>query len=94
MTEQQVESATAAGNGWQPIDTAPMDGTRVRLGHEQDRSSMRVDGVFKTYGSFNGRTWDLSAFFTIPGGRCGLMSSNPTHWMPPPIPVSDGRASV
>lgn len=79
---------------WEPISTAPRDGTRIRLGHEQDQSSMRVDAMCKTYGSFDGGRWMLSSFFTIPGGRYGLLSESPTHWLPdphPPIAVGDSR---
>lgn len=67
---------------WKDIAIAPKDGTLVRLGNEKDASSMRVDSIFKTRGHFNGLSWELSSFFTVPGGRYGLMSSEPTHWMP------------
>lgn len=67
---------------WQPIESAPTDGTRLRLGNERDVSSMKVDGMCPTFGSFNGRQWDVSSYFIVPGGRYGLMSSEPTHWLP------------
>lgn len=69
-------------SGWQPIDTAPRDGTRVRLAHHSDVSSMKEKSISQIFGSWNGRSWDLSAFFRVPGGRYGLMSNSPTHWMP------------
>jgi hypothetical protein len=71
--------------GWRDIASAPKDGTRIRVGHERDISSMRVDGMFPVRGSFNGRSWELSAFFIVPGGRYGLMSNEPTHWLPDPV---------
>ena len=74
---------------WQTIETAPKDGTRVRLAHEQDKSSMKVDGIFQTIGQFNGRAWELNSFFVIPGGRYGHMSYSPTHWMPLPLPPKE-----
>ena len=67
---------------WMTIDSAPKDGTRVRLGHEQDASSMKVDSIFRTTGAWSGKAWGVSSYFTIPGGRYGLMSNSPTHWMP------------
>lgn len=70
------------GAQWLEIETAPKDGTRIRLAHKDDASSMRVDSSFKTFGYFKGRSWQLSAYFIIPGGRSGLMTGEPTHWMP------------
>jgi hypothetical protein len=65
---------------WKTIDSAPRDGTRVRVGHEDDPSSMR-DGMFKTTGAWVEDRWQLSAFFVVADGR--LMARNPTHWQPP-----------
>ena len=67
---------------WQPIESAPMDGTRVRLGHELDTSSMKADTICPTFGHWDGERWITSCFFTFPGGRYGLVTGQPTHWMP------------
>lgn len=67
---------------WEAIDSAPKDGTRLRLGHERDTGSMKPDAMFKTHGHWDGERWVLSAFFIVPGGKHGLMSCEPTHWMP------------
>lgn len=67
---------------WQPIAFAPKDGTRIRVGHERDASSMKAKSICPTRGSFNGRSWELSSYFIVPGGRYGLMSNEPTHWLP------------
>ena len=71
---------------WQPIETAPRDGTRIRLGNELDASSMRLNAICPIMGEFDGREWGVSAFFVIPGGRYGSLTDQPTHWMPAPEP--------
>ena len=74
---------------WQPIETAPKDGTRVRLGHEQDASSMKQDSIFQTTGCFKDSEWSVSAFFIIPWGkRQAIMTGEPTHWQPLPPPYA------
>ena len=72
---------------WQPIETAPRDGTRVRLGHALSAEFDKPAHSFgSTYGAWDGKRWTLSSFFIVPGGRFGMMSSEPTHWMPLPPP--------
>jgi hypothetical protein len=73
---------------WQPIETAPKDGARLRLGNERDASSMRVDSMFKVTGVFERGRWQLNAFFTVPGGRYGAISVVPTHWLPDSTPLA------
>ena len=65
---------------WQPIETAPKDGTKIILGQfdkTKDRyGRVRVDywhkvsdaGSYSGWGEFNNRFWP------------------PTHWMPLPAP--------
>jgi hypothetical protein len=67
---------------WLPIASAPRDGTRVRLGHAQDPSSIKLDSIFPIHGDWDGTDWCLEAFFIIPGGKYGLITDIPTHWMP------------
>jgi hypothetical protein len=64
---------------WQPISTAPQDGTRVRLAHELDPQSQKVDSPFITYGSFKDDRWQCNnAFVCIDH----MLRWQPTHWMP------------
>lgn len=87
------ETPPQTNEGWQGIEGAPRDGTRIRLGHERDASSMKLDGIFPVRGQWNGRCWQMNSLFVLPGGRHGLMSNEPTHWMPlPPAPTPEPRA--
>ncbi len=73
-------SARDAG-GWQPIGTAPEDGSRVRVGHNLDPSSMKAESMFKTSGAFNAErgVWECSAGFVCIDG---FLRWQPTHWLP------------
>jgi hypothetical protein len=66
---------------WQTIDTAPKDGTRVRVGHNLDASSMKPESPFKTTGRFDEVTqnWHCSAAFVCLDQR---LRWQPTHWLP------------
>lgn len=57
-----------------PIDTAPKDGTRIRVFHELDPSRDEVQG------EWNGEAWRVSEFFIDP--QTNYMYSQPTHWLP------------
>jgi hypothetical protein len=70
--------------GWQPIETAPKDGTIILAGHETS--------VFDAY-------WDEREGGWADGATCGydddLITYSPTHWIPLPAPPSlpaDGAA--
>lgn len=79
-------------SGWRGIAEAPRDGSRIRLGHEQDAGSMKAEGIGKVFGEWDessGR-WLLSAFFIIPGGRHGMMTEHPTHYLPAPPATGQG----
>jgi len=69
----------AFGTGWQPIETAPMDGTEVILFYEH-----YLNGGFVTAGYFHVATDDYESHWyadLVNGG-----ASPPTHWMPFPVP--------
>ena len=58
---------------WQPIETAPKDGTRVIL-HVSPYGAMT--GHFEMFGPI--RKWNMHS--------CLNQSAQPTHWMPLPAP--------
>lgn len=67
---------------WQPIETAPKDGTRVLLighrGAEADIGNWSMHGRYDRSTKRYGICW----------GCAGIAYVNPTHWMPlPPPPV-------
>lgn len=69
--------------GWQPIETAPKDGTRV-LAYWPDcygnNAACQVESWFGPWGKGNAKmTWQ-SAFEWADG------HNDPTHWMPLPEP--------
>ena len=67
--------------GWQPIETAPKDGTKILLLFDD----IAVEGSFMPKTTFTGESWDT----TIGCCDCFCLSPTPTHWMPlPPPPES------
>jgi hypothetical protein len=64
---------------WQPIETAPRDGTTVRLGHVMDPGSMKENTICPTRGSFENGRWELDSFFTCTDR---MLRRIPTHWKP------------
>lgn len=69
---------------WQPIETAPRDGTRLRVAHELDPSSLR-DGKYldNTHGKFVNGDWVCNAGFVCVDGTFRFA---PTHWRLPTPP--------
>jgi hypothetical protein len=61
-------------NGWNGIETAPTDGTRVRVAHVAD--AFKSQGVT---GSFVNGRWECSEGFIAPDMR---FFTQPTHWLP------------
>jgi hypothetical protein len=60
---------------WQPISTAPKDGTRILIFEaDDDTGTVRVS------------RWRND---TIPPGWAG--SGHPSHWLPLPLPPNGGR---
>ena len=69
-------------NEWQPIETAPMDGTVVLVGRDMGECW----GFVRGYGHYEdlggGVCGWISQGFSEPPGNLGL--GNPTHWKPLP----------
>lgn len=68
---------------WQPIESAPRDGTRVRLSHALDPNSQKVETFAPTYGVFEDGEWQCNNAFTCIDG---YLRWQPTAWMPLPTP--------
>jgi hypothetical protein len=78
--------------GWQPIDTAPKDGTRVLVYGQ--RGDVIDIGSWRGCGRYRPRTKQRSAYFEKAWGADGshIFSPQPTHWMPlPDAPKTSGR---
>lgn len=82
------EQAEALAQRWQPIETAPKDGTVVMLYREMPPWRVRGFGYYwKQSEVLHG--W-VARGFDEPPGELGLAA--PTHWQPlPPAPREDGR---
>lgn len=71
---------------WQPIETAPKDGTRVIVGHPEMTSTVSRWGGWselRADGSLDNRHlgWTNTAAMGL-----GLLKPQPTHWQPLPAP--------
>jgi len=66
---------------WQPIETAPKDGTEV-LGY---RWYKKIEG--DTYEFYNVVYWEKGLGWCLNGGDC--IKFLVTHWMPLPPPPTD-----
>jgi hypothetical protein len=74
---------------WQPLDTAPEDGTRVLF--YDPRRGMREGNMPKGYSP---GTWTFKQFSPRKAwwtGREFYDSYTPTHWMPLPAPPSPSQ---
>lgn len=89
---ENIRQALALEDGWQPIETAPKDGTRVLLWIEW--SDVPVIGEF-SHGRWRA---DTEHYSVSCGAGCygGSVSSDrymkPTHWRPLPAPPAIDQA--
>lgn len=89
-TDDAIEAWNSIGSAWQPIDTAPKDGSRILLFY----SKSRKEGVTETA---VGR-WEIQKYHDRPrpywenekyiGDVSYKRENPPTHWMPLPSPPS------
>lgn len=75
MSGEAETEGTGRMSDWQPIETAPKDGTEVLvyeplLGGEINFASWRVSDAYTSGGTWQTRQW--------------LYTARPTHWMPIP----------
>lgn len=66
---------------WQPIETAPKDGTKVLLFFPGPFNDKAENGIVTGQWTGNTDRWWLSAIWASSNAH-----QNPTHWMPLPIP--------
>lgn len=75
---------------WQPIETAPRDGTTILIFGQPDDLLM-ADGSgplvqFSTPGTFTAAWDEIDDAFVLSGGSWLGPFVAPTHWMPLPSP--------
>jgi uncharacterized protein DUF551 len=74
---------------WQPIETAPKDGTVLLLYGGEDDNAGHVGEKYQTFcrspcrGMWDGNEWLMAL---AEAGYVGVCRNNPTHWMPLPEP--------
>lgn len=77
------------GTGWQPISTAPKDGTMCLLWGEAERGdtvAFWACGQWREFGD-GSKGWIGQSFHsTEKNSWTSLLGENPTHWMPLPAP--------
>lgn len=70
---------------WQPIETAPRDGTPILVyspGHDQSDPTNIIVAKFEDY---EGETW-WAFCENVLADIAGQVDPEPTHWMPLPEP--------
>ena len=74
------EAQRQAASIWQPIETAPKDGTWILLASKDDDEGLAIQSGFWGDGFYYG--WR-----DFKNDSCGIGGFEPTHWMPlPPEP--------
>ena len=88
-TDEGQSRLTVGLGGWQPIETAPKDGTWILVYGEgtDDEADTRKVSVAQYTNYLNGTIYDEFwwQFAWYDGGYYGRFE-NPTHWMPLPTP--------
>ena len=86
----QVVSADLAPNTqggetmkWQPIETAPKDGTTVLV----------YEGYYKSGDLIHTAQYSARQWVVLDGMEGDFMLEDPTHWMPLPEPPPEGATS-
>jgi hypothetical protein len=67
---------------WQPIETAPKDGTVIFAWHDMPTNKWAAFDINIKKAQWLGEQWRVE-------GYGGNVPANVTHWMPLPIPPSD-----
>jgi uncharacterized protein DUF551 len=73
----------AGAGGWQPISTAPKDGTRVLVCKPIKTGSPKKYGIYIS--RWNGLYWAAV--------NPAIYQNGPTHWMPLPLPPTQETGS-
>lgn len=72
---------------WQPIETAPRDGTVILLFIEDHVIDGSWDRFVRQDGSiYEPTSWDVARLSSHGCGCCSSENDQPTHWMPLPPP--------
>lgn len=97
-TMSELESASQPGGGWQPIETAPKDGTRIlarndSYGTRETYWCLYGDGSIAKQLFVQGKGPDGSWEWSEPQ-NFWASSWVPTHWMPLPDAPSAGNGGA
>lgn len=72
--------------GWQPIETAPKDGSYILLLIDDTA----IEGNWYVDFGYPKGKWSVAQLSSHGCGCCGSEDSPPTHWMPrPPMPTKE-----
>lgn len=75
---------------WQPIETAPKDGTPILVFSPYEKRDEPTNIIVARYGTANGEEfWDYCE--EMLSNVSGEIDPSPTHWMPLPPPPKGGE---
>lgn len=80
------------GDGWQPIETAPKDGTHILIFEQHDtipHEALWCD----TSGWCGWKSWGWAAPFSDQDEQGGMFDFTPAYWMPLPAAPEGGNRS-